>query len=273
MATKLWLGTTSGDYSVAANWSPAAVPVSTNDVRLSPDYNNPINAGLAQSGVAIGDFIVEKGFTAAIGSVAAGYLAIDPNRFEFAGGGVSYVDLSGAAISVLVRGTAAGSAGKAGLYLLGSAIATLTQLAGSVALAGRLAETATAATLSLQGGELWAGEGCTLTTLRQLGGTSRIRAALATAQLYGGKLYLEEESALATLNGFGGTCFWNSSGGITSNANLEGCTLNALGNGTARTLAAIKLNAGASFQYDPDVVTVTAFTAPDQAIALNAKAA
>jgi hypothetical protein len=38
MATKLWVGTDSGnegDYSTAANWSPSGVPVATDDVILA----------------------------------------------------------------------------------------------------------------------------------------------------------------------------------------------------------------------------------------------
>lgn len=71
MANKTWVGTDTGnegDWGTAANWSPSGVPVATDDVRI-PAGSNAITGTLNQSAVALGDVIVEEGYTAAISTL------------------------------------------------------------------------------------------------------------------------------------------------------------------------------------------------------------
>jgi hypothetical protein len=78
MATKLWVGTDSGnegDYSTAANWSPSGVPVATDDVILA-NSSQDITAGLDQSAVALTSFTVDLSYTGLIGSSDSDFLEI-----------------------------------------------------------------------------------------------------------------------------------------------------------------------------------------------------
>ena len=182
---RTWVGTTSGDYSVSTNWSPAAVPLVTDNVRI-PAGSPAITAGLNQSAVSLGDFIVEDGFANTIASSAA-YLQIVCSRFLFYGTGLSYIDIGTSAIAPQVFKTAAAAQGYRGLYLKGSAITTLSVMGGKVGLASLAFETATATTVRVTGsGSVWIGAAATLTTLLQERGDSVLRSAATTVRVHGG---------------------------------------------------------------------------------------
>ena len=107
MADKIWTGVTDGDYGVAGNWAPSGVPTTSDSVYLTQDYSVDIDAGLDQSAVAIDKFVVD-GYTGKIGTLALGYLQIDPDSFSFNGAGVSFIDVGSAAINLDIRSTAGG---------------------------------------------------------------------------------------------------------------------------------------------------------------------
>jgi len=257
MANKTWKGDDSGNegnYGTAANWEPSGVPGAGDNVRLTADFTQDITATLDQSAVAIGDFIVEEGYTGAIGTVAAD-LQIDPNRFEFAGAGTSFIDLGTAAISCQVHRTKAGGTGTRGLYLKGSAIATLTVKSGSVGLASRHGDTATITTAVLAGAsaDVWIGEGVTLTNLYVNGGACKIRSAATAVYVYGGMIETEEEGAITTINQFAGTATLNSTGTVTT-INHDGGVVDLSQSGAARTITTYSPEKGAALIDNPIVV-------------------
>jgi len=270
---KTWVGDDSGnegDWSVAANWSPSGVPVATDHVRIPASSSEDITAGLNQSAVALGDVIVEKGYTGTIGT-SAGYLQIDPNRFQFEGTGESYIDLGSAAIDVLILDTATAPAtGQHGLYLKGSAIAILSVLDGDVAVAGLHGETATVTTARTVGdrAKLTLGAGVTLTNLDTVKGEATLRCACTTIDVLGGQLTTEEVGAITTLNVRDGTAYPNSTGTITT-LNLHGGTVDLTGSGLARTITTLVHNGGAIL-YDPASVTITNKSAPDAPVRMSA---
>lgn len=269
MANKTWAGS-DGNYGTAGNWSPSGVPTAGDDVRIPASSSQSITSGLDQSAVAIGDFIVEEGYTGTIGS-ADGYLQIDPDRFEFAGSGQAWIDIGSAAIDVQVLGTAAAATGDRGLHLKGSAIDELAILGGNVGVAARHGETATVATCRVTGAnaDVILGAGVTLTTLRVTAGTVRLRCACTTVTVYGGTLHTEEDGAITTLNLEGGTVYSNSSGTITT-LNAGGGTADFTRSGLARTVSTLKQNPGSTLVYDPAVLTITTRSAPDDPISLRA---
>jgi hypothetical protein len=276
MANKTWVGNDSGnegDYSVAANWSPSGVPSASDHVRIPASSTQNISSGLDQSAVAIGDFIVEEGYSGTIGS-ATGYLQIDPDRFEFNGSGQSWIDIGSAAIDVQILGTATASTGERGLYLKGSAIDELAILGGNVGVAAVHGETATVTTCRVTGptADVWVGAGTTLTTLNVSQGTVRLRCAATTVTQYGGTLYTEESGAITTINLEGGTLYPNSSGTITT-LNADGGTADFTASGLGRTVSTLKQNPGSAITYDPSVLTITTRSAPDDPISLRASAA
>jgi len=254
MADKIWTGVTDGDYGTAGNWSPSGVPTTSDSVYLTADYSVDITGSLNQSAVAIDKFVVD-GFTGKIGSLALGYLQIDPDSFSFDGSGVSFLDIGSAAIDVNVRATAGGGTTR-GLYLKGSAIAVLSIIRGNVGLANQYGETSTAATIRVTGGTMVCGSGSTVTTVDAYGGTTRLATNVTTVNAYSGTITTSSTAAITTLNGYGGTITHNGTGTITT-ANLEGAELDLTNSGLARTVTTLNLKAGGVINYDPAVITIT----------------
>jgi len=243
-----------------------AIPAAGDDVRIPAKSTQAITAGLDQSGVAIADFIVEKGFSKAIAGEDA-YLQIDCDRFEFSGLGESYIDLGSANISPQVFDTAAGGEGERGLYLLGSNLATLAVQSGSVGVAVNHGELSTLAAVNAigEGASAWLGAGVTLTTWRQLAGDHILRCAATTANVFDGLLTTEEEGAITNLNAYGGQVISNSAGTV-ANVLIQGGEVDTTQNGRARTCTNVKVNSG-RLLYDPSVLTITNWTTPDFPVA------
>jgi hypothetical protein len=267
MADKIWTGATDGDYGTAGNWSPSGVPTTSDSVYLTQDYSVAITAGLDQSLVAIDKFVVD-GYTGKIGTLALGYLQIDPDSFSFNGSDVSFIDVGSAAINLDIRSTSGGGSTR-GLYLKGSAIAVLSLIRGDVGLAHQYGETSTAATIRVTGGTLVCGTGCTLTTVDSYGGTTRLGANVTTLNAYSGNVSTSSTAAITTLNGYGGTVTHDGSGTITT-ANLEGATLDLTDSGLARTVTTLNLKANGTIVYDPSVITITTQNEADTPVRISA---
>jgi len=271
MAENAWLGEggTVGDYQVAANWSAGWVPMSTDNVRIPPSSTVPITANLNNSATALGDFIVQRGYQQSIGtapttSALPVYLQVDPNRFEFAGGGLSYINIGSAAIDAVVNYTRSASPGNSGLYLLGSAISELSVNGGNVGLASTATKTSTVTTASVnkQGSKLTLGEGVTATTTLCYGGTLIQRCNCTALEVYGGTVYLEEEASPSTLTIYGGKVYWNSNATI-SNVYLYGGTLDTTQASMGRTISVLYLSTG-ELRADKDLITVSTLTLNNQ---------
>jgi len=264
MADSLWLGTTSDAWATSANWSSA--PGTGDHVRLVPLYNNAL-AGSDQSGTAIGDFFVESGYSKAIGSKTAN-LKIDPNFFSYAGTGQAFIDLHSAAITAEINATATASTGEHGLYLIASALTQLVVGSGDVGIAARHNTSATVTTININGGSVTCGEGTSLTTLNVYGGSAVLRCNATTVNVYGGTVTLEEQAAVTTLNLKGnGTVYYNSTGTVGT-AVLDSGSLDCTRSGLSRTISSLKVNEG-SISYDPDRVTVSARSEPDNPVSTS----
>lgn len=270
MATKTWLGTTSTAWATTTNWAEGSAPGAGDDVRIVADAVRGI-AGSDQSGTAIGDFIVEEGFTYGLGDATTA-LKLDPDRFEFFGSGstASYLDLHSAAITACIKGTATATTGKRGLYIVGSGLTTVSIAAGSVGIASRHGKTATVATVMVVGSkaDVWIGEGVTLTTLEVTAGKARLRCPATTVNVDGGELLTEEVGAITTMNVMKGSVTANSTGTITT-ANVYGGSLDFLQSGLARTVSTLKINPGGACYYDPGVMTLTAISEADYPIRIS----
>lgn len=264
MANVYWIVAegTDGNYSTGANWSGGSAPSAGDYVRIPRGTGN-ITAGLDQSAVAIGDFIVEDGYTGTIGS-SSGYLIIDPDRFEFSGQGEAWINIGTAAISPQIWKTAQAAEGYRGLYFKGSAIATLNVVSGQVGVAVVHGETSTITTCRVveAGASVWLGAGVTLTTFEQLDGENILRCAATTVRCHGGQLTTREIGAITTVTVNGGEFVPNSTGTITT-LNLNGGSVDCGQSGAARTITTLKRNPGSSFRYDPNVITITTKSAPD----------
>lgn len=242
------------------------IPQAGEHVRFAANsYSITSATGLDQSAVAIGDFIVEEGCEALLGSALLGYLAIDPDRFEFNGRGEAWLDLTTAAVSPQIYGTYSPSEGNRGLYLKGSALAVVNMMGGSVGIAVRPGETATATTVRVLGKStsLWLGNGVTLTNLHQYAGRTRVRCAVTTTILYDGTLTSEENGAMTTVTQHAGTYDYQSSGNITT-YNLRGGTLDCQKSGAARTIDTLNKYLGSStIRRNKEAVTISSEVAND----------
>ena len=222
---RTWIGvSTPGDYSVAANWSPAAVPLATDSVFI-PAGAPAITAGLNQSAVALATFYVEPGYTKTIASSAA-YLQIAATTFVFSGTGVGYIDLGSSNITAVVTTTATGSTGNYGLYLKGSNLLALACSGGNTAVAMLTGETSTVATTRMSGAgtQCTLGTGVTLTTGNVSNGTLTINCAATTCNVFGGNFCSAFSGAITTINVTQGNCYPNSSGTVTNLNCLGGMT-------------------------------------------------
>lgn len=238
------------------------IPKATDHVRIPATSTQAISSGLDQSAVAIGDFIVEAGYTKAIGTSSTS-LIIDPDAFIFSGTGTSYIDITTAAIAIEITTTATATTGKRGLYLRGTGITTMSVIGGSVGLAVQHNEASTVTTARVAGGSLWLGEGVTCTTMEQTGGDNVQRCATTNTKVYGGTLTTEEQGTITTMTVEGGIVYPNSTGTITTLTHNAG-TVDFTTSGNARTVTtyAASVNGVGVLRVNPNAVTFTNRTLP-----------
>lgn len=253
---------TDPDTKVADYVQFRQIPQAAENVRV-PAGSSSMSSNLDQSAVAINDFIREQGHTGTIGS-ATGYLRIDPDRFEHSGDSKAWIDIGTAAISPQIHGTASAANGERGLYLRGTAIATLNVMGGDVGLASLPGELSTATTVRvMENASLWIGNGVTLTTLHQYNGTVLLRCGATTVLLYGGTITTEENGAITTATLRAGTFNYKSTGNITT-FNIYGGTLDLQQSGAARTIGTLNKYAGTyRILRNKEAVTITTETPQD----------
>ena len=270
MADVTWLGTTDTAFNTAANWSGGSVPSASDSIRFVANYSNAI-AAYDFSGTSLADVVIEKGFNAKIGD-KTGNLKLTCSFFEYAGGGVSYIDLAASSVAPRVVATASSpGTGLYGLYLIGSALTTLSVEAGSVAVAAEHGTSATVATVRQRGGDCRIGEGTSLTTYSGYGGSATILANMTTANLYGASMTTGEQGTITTLTIESGVVIANSTGTITT-ANINGGQLDLARSGAARTITTVNLNPGGGIAYDPAAVTLSTISEADAPISISTTA-
>lgn len=95
------------DWNTVSNWEAAAVPSSSDDVRITGRYN--IRYGLDQSAVALTSLYIGDEYRGSIGDESSGYfLAIDATTININTGG-AFVYINGTSTDVTVKRTTSGS--------------------------------------------------------------------------------------------------------------------------------------------------------------------
>lgn len=294
------------DWANAANWSGGAVPVTGDDV-IFRDSSAPILWNIDQNATDLASLIIEQSYTGFVGhnqrtlvTGAAGaassgkpeyhedYLKIgwDECRIgEIIGptnaGGSGRLKLSNTkagASTTTIFNTAAGGrdANQPNVrLLLAHASADLFVRSGSGGVGVAIddpAETTTCGDVTVSdvttASRVFVGEGTTLTSWTQQGGSNELRAAAAvgTVSVLGGQLTLEGSFAVTTLNADGGTVHPHnapSAGAAITTLNIDGGAVDARGSREARTWATVNLGSpGSSLAADSDVVTITTLNAP-----------
>ena len=212
MATRTWVGGTSSVWSLAANWSPATVPVATDDVYI---VSGSVNiTGLDQSTITLNSLTVGTQYSGTIGSSGT-KLQINATNFVFSGtGATNYIE--GQFTTVTVQNT---STNTAALNLSGSSdtITTLRILGGrgGVNIASSCNLVTTIEQIGAEGVTTTIADGTTIGASCQLridSGRMELNQAIPTITVFGGELEAGLDSGtVTTLDIYGGRVRWNPS--------------------------------------------------------------
>jgi hypothetical protein len=295
------------DWSTADNWSGGSVPGAADEV-IFEDNGVNVCWGLDQSAAGtLTSLTVDKSYTGKIGlnyrafATSSDGDTTDTTKLEYrdvylnfrcsnvslgpvtgtgspAGSQRIMLDLGSVASTVEVFGTASKSAevGRNAVRLLASSASTTLDVRdapGGVGVAAEVpGETSTISSATCvdpsTGTKVEIGEGTTITTFTQTGGTNLLRAAatVTTVTVEAGTLTIEADQTVTTLEARGGTVFANnvpSAGNAITTLNMDGGTVDATRSAVARTWATVNLNeAGSSLTFDPDVLTITTLNEP-----------
>ena len=261
MANKTWIGngtassTDYGDWSQADNWQPSGVPAASDNVRFTAEHTQAVTAGLDQSAITLGDFIIEQGYNGKIGTNTAS-LQVGCDSFEYSGTGTAaFIDLGSSAISPVIHNTGSPGLGQVALELKGSAFSTVTVMGGSIGLSSKHGDTATATNVRVIGGSITLGAGATVTNLHVFQGTVISATDISDCNQHGGTSTFKEQADVTTLDIRGGICNYDAEGTVTT-ANINGGKLN-VGAGQAKTITTLNLEPGGSIRYYPSNLTIT----------------
>jgi hypothetical protein len=266
MAVRTWAGddaTTPYDWSVTGNWVEGSVPVSTDEVVI-PAGSQKITAGLNQSAVTLAGLTVESGYDKDIGS-SGGELqvALSAPASIQTSGGQQFFDFGSSNVNVEVLGSGGASTGQRAINFIGSNLATVSIVGGSVGIASAPADSATVATLRILGGNVWLGTNVTLTTCNLYNGSFLQQCSSTTTTIYDGRLTSRGSGTIGTLNIYSGSCTLNSTGTVTT-LNGYGGAVDFGGSGLARTVTTLNANATdpLTITFDPNVVTISTLNDP-----------
>jgi hypothetical protein len=198
------------------------IPRTGDSVRVPPG-SGAITTNTDISSTTLVDWIVEEGFSNAIGS-PENYCRIKiTGQFRVHSQAVAYFDLSDSSVSPIIQNTGPAGFGTVGLELIGSALATVTQEAGSLGISNRHGKSATVATFRQRGGSAILGADLVLTTGVKESGTLTQRCNATTVTNYKGRWRTEEAAANTTVNVEGGEFIHESTGTdgtVNANAGL-----------------------------------------------------
>ncbi|MCH2388873.1 MAG: hypothetical protein MK240_11790, partial [Opitutales bacterium] len=130
------------------------------------------------------------------------------------------------------------------------------------------AETSTIGTIALSGNSsIYIGEGTTLTTFEQEGGTASLRSAgtIATVRIYGGSVTTEGDYTITLLEIFDGSVIANhiKTGGVAvTTLDLEGGVIDCSANLDDRTFTNVNLKRGGSLVAHAEHLTITNLNNP-----------
>lgn len=271
-----WLGTVSGDASVAGNYSPASVPVAADELFIEANPSGTdvsITSGLtAFSALTLLSLNISQTYTGSIGTTSA-YLVANATTVNI---GYQYGSTSIASGSPLIRlnlgtvqstvnifnSSSSSTLTNAGpISLLGTHASNVLNIeAGTVSVATDPTEVSTLATIN-SGGGLFLGSGCTLTTINAFGGTCLIRSALTTLTQTGGAVVTAGTGAITTANVYSGSYVAGSTGTITA-LNIQSGSVDFSQDPRAKTVTTCNVFNGASLNVNNGVKGSITFTNP-----------
>jgi len=284
-ATCIWIGTTTaGDWSVAANWSGAAVPVDGDFVYLE-NSSQDVTAGLAQEGIALASLTIAQSYTGSIGTATA-YLKIGsvltnigqyfgisrPNGSPMIKLDLNDTDTTAGTVNIYDSGRSSDPNVPTIRLLINEATTVVNSYKGDIGIAPITGETSTVGTINVSyrtnasaDADVFIGSGVTLTTLKAIGGDTVLNCAATTVTSTAGTLSTNGTGAITTLIVSGGTITLNSTGAITT-VTGSGGTIDTTKSSSARTITTFNRSGTCKLKRDPSVLTITNYTSvgPEQ---------
>lgn len=271
MADPHWLGTTSAAFGTGANWSTASAPVDTDTATFNQFASGPID-GSDQSAIELAALYVWSTFIYNFGTNGTP-LTIDATLVQIgresgsatAGTHSGRINLSlpdiASTIEIFGTKTSAGSdSGKEPVRIKTGANANKLYFKGTgkVGIAtDSIGDTAQFSEIALlAAGTMNVGVGTTLTKWRQTAGVGNLFGAATTLQQDAGTLYTYGAGAYTTAN-IGGTAYLQSTGTITALNIAKTGTVDMLKDSRAKTITTVTMYPGATFKWDPNVITIT----------------
>lgn len=271
-----WLGTVSGDASVAGNWQGGVVPVGGDEVFVEANPSGTdvsISSGLtAFSALTLLSLNISQTFTANVGTTAA-YLVANATTVNIgynygtattvSGSPLIRINLGSVQSTVNVFGSSSSSSlvNAGPITLLGThASNALNISSGTVTVAIDPTEVSTFATIN-NAGTLFLGSGLTLTAINNSDGAILIRDAVTTLTQSGGTVTTAGTGTITTANVYGGTFIATSTGTITT-LNVQSATADFSQDPRAKTVTTANIYSGASLNVNNGVKSSITFTNP-----------
>lgn len=291
-------------WDTAENWSGDTIP-GTGDTVVLRNSAIPICWNIDQNALAIDRLVIESSFTGRVGinrnvlAISADaisvdnsaadyredYLRIDVDTVEIGGttgpgrsNGSTRIKIdntktSGASTTTIFSTAATsietGLPAVRLLYANSDAELRVRSTSGGVGVAcDEPAETSTIGTIALSGNSsIYIGEGTTLTTFEQEGGTASLRSAgtIATVRIYGGSVTTEGDYTITLLEIFDGSVIANhiKTGGVAvTTLDLEGGVIDCSANLDDRTFTNVNLKRGGSLVAHAEHLTITNLNNP-----------
>ena len=292
MATRRWISTSDGNFTVATNWSGGAVPTSGDTVIFARNAVD-LDGGLGQSAVTNITMIVEQSFTGRIGTIDS-YLQLGCATVEIGRDdaglnppGSARINLdvgtNSSIITIINTGGIPSDDGYQCVRLLAASASTqIRARRGRVSLASLIGETATID--DIQWGDdagtdtinnvCEIGSGVTMDDLNIMGGVAKVRCAVDAVNVYGGRMETEGTGTIGTLRVRGGSVWSNSTGTITGATVSNNGTLDLSRSAAARTITTLTMADAARVITHPNV-TLTNGIAPstDRPLVITSKGA
>jgi hypothetical protein len=255
MATKVWVGGTStleGDVNTAANWSPAVVPIATDDVYFDSSSTQAVTTSLsALSAINLGSVTIDC--TYAIGTVDADLeLQTDECYIKKATTAV-YLDFGSTTAVTITQ-----DAGSNVNVIAAHASGVVNQNGGVMNLGVPVGQAATFATINKRAGTLTVGDDATLTTVNSDAGSTTLKSGGTTLNILKGSVTTEGSGTWTTINiDDTGILYPNSTGTVTTTNIDSGGGLNATKSVASRTFTTVNLNGPGFVEYDDSYVTIS----------------
>lgn len=265
------------DWATAENWDSDTVP-ETGDTVIIPEGAVSILYGLNQSAVTLASLTVDQAFGGQIGLPEINANGYDEYRDTYlrigatsltigsgVGAGSQRVKINlGSAQATINISNSGTSEFSPAIQLLGTHASNVVNVTrGSVGIAYNPGEVSTVATLRIgyvgnqsSDSRVVAGSGVTLTNLEQSGGNVRLEAASTLITQSGGELTING-GAHAAINMDGGTCYYSSTGTLTTAKVGNRSTLDLSRDMRAKTITNCEIYASGAIRDPFQVATFT----------------